>query len=66
MITGTVLALLPVVIVVGMAARDLRLWWRELRNIRALDLAAATEDLARARTAREPAWLRSKPVRQPA
>jgi hypothetical protein len=36
MITATVLALLPVVIVVGIATRDLRLWWRQLRSIRAL------------------------------
>ncbi len=35
MITATVLALLPVVIVAGIATRELRLWWRELRNIRA-------------------------------
>jgi hypothetical protein len=35
MITATVLALLPVVVVVGIATRDLRLWW-QLRSIRAL------------------------------
>jgi hypothetical protein len=36
MITATALALLPVVIVVGITTRDLRLWWRQLRDIRAL------------------------------
>jgi hypothetical protein len=36
MITATVLGLSPVVVVVGIATRDLRLWWRQLRNIRAL------------------------------
>jgi hypothetical protein len=36
MITAAVLALLPVVIVVGITKRDLRLWCRQLRNIRAL------------------------------
>ena len=60
MIAATVLALLPVVIVVGIAMHELRPWWRQLQDIRALsrrlrarskmntpfDLAAATEAYA--------------------
>ncbi|HTC68556.1 MAG TPA: hypothetical protein VK662_03230 [Acidothermaceae bacterium] len=36
MIIATALALAPVVIVAGITTRDLRPWWRQLRNIRAL------------------------------
>jgi hypothetical protein len=43
MITATVLALLPVVIVAGITMRDLRLWWRQLRNIRALPETSSQE-----------------------
>lgn len=41
LIIATVLALLPVVIVVGIATRELRLWWRQLRDIRALPEASS-------------------------
>lgn len=43
MITATVLALLPVVIVVGIAAHDLHRWWRQFRNIRALPETSSQE-----------------------
>jgi hypothetical protein len=43
LITATVLALLPVVIVVGVATHELRLWWRQLRHIRALPEASSRE-----------------------
>jgi hypothetical protein len=36
MIIAINLALLPVAFVVAMAARELRPWWRQLRQIRAL------------------------------
>jgi hypothetical protein len=43
MITAIVLAMLPVVIVVGIATRELRLWRRQLLNIRALPEASSPE-----------------------
>jgi hypothetical protein len=43
MITATVLALLPVVIVAVITTRDLRLWWRQLRNIRGLPETSSQE-----------------------
>jgi hypothetical protein len=43
MITAAVLALLPVVIVVGITTHDLRLRWRQLRNIRALPETSSQE-----------------------
>jgi hypothetical protein len=36
MIIATYLALMPVAFVVAMAARELRPWWRQLKQIRAL------------------------------
>jgi hypothetical protein len=43
MVTATVLALVPVVIVIGMAMHELRPWWRQFRDIRALPEASSRE-----------------------
>ena len=43
MITATLLALLPVVIVAGITLRDLRPWWRQLHDIRALPETSSPE-----------------------
>jgi hypothetical protein len=43
MIIATVLALLPVVIVVGIAIHELSPWCRQLRDIRALPEASSRE-----------------------